>query len=454
MSKQQDCKIDWYCTPNFHFFSKIIFGIILAVCFYNGVINKDNDFKNHYLLGQTFIQKSPYVDGHFCTHYPLGRLLLDVPFALLPYRLSRGIWWIIGVVVLSLSLRTWERMDKLKSPLTSELSCAALVFSLGLSLRWLMRDLDDCGQQLLLLALLTYAGWATWHKRNLLTGLLLGTAVAYKLTPMLFLPLLLYKRRWKASLWMIGFILLWNLLLPALYLGFPTAWQANKLFVSKSQEIIQASAENPSVNGVEPAKHQNRNLGLAIARYLQTYPPGAPLFIAKTEDANDTQPHPLFVQFLDLPPLQAGLVIKLILLAIALALAVRYRYTWKSGSPADFPKEWSIAMALCALMSPLCWGQHMVLFMPLVLLIIRRELGQHRLLWRRLLLWTATFLILLPQREVLGQTLWLITQSYKVETWGAVLLLILAYTHSKEIDLNVLDTSADSNSDNPQTPHD
>ena len=459
MSHKQASNIPWYCSERFQTLTKLLAVIILILCFINGVFNKHNDFRIHYHLGQFFIQKTVYNGDEFCTHYPTGRLLFDALFGVLPYRLSRGVWWVISLIVLFFSLRTWERLSQTQYRLPPPLTHAAWAFAIGISLRWLVRDLDDCGQQLLQLGLLTYAGWAFWQKREILTGCLLGAAVAYKLTPMLFLPLLLYKRRWKAALWMVGFVVIWNLVLPALYIGFPEAWRANKLFLAKSREIMEVSSEDPSDNGVEKANHRNRNLSLAIARYLQTYPPGHPLFIAATDDVDaptnsESQPHPLFVQFLDLPASQAGVVIKVILLALALALAIRYRHPWnaQNKTTVDFPTEWAMAMALCALMSPLCWGQHMVLFIPLVYLITRGEIEQHRPKWRIITLWTATALILLPQREIFGQTLWLIIQSYKVETWGAVMLLILGYTLPREPALIGSDTSADNSSDNPQRP--
>ncbi len=466
MENQFKLDAPWYITSRFRRQAQIIMGVILIVSFWNGVIKKHNDFRNHFKLGKAFIQGDPYVGGTFCTHYPLGRLLQDVAFAALPYRLSRAVWWILGMLILYVSLAFWQRMAAGEYPLPPPLSFAATIFSLVVVLRWLVRDMDDCGQQLLLLGILTGAAWAAYQGRAILTGALLGTGATYKLTPLLFLPLLLYKRRWKEALWMVVFVLAWNLLLPAMRLGFHGSWQANKLFLAKSIDIMHISRDNPTANGVEPPRHTNRNLRLSIARYLQTYPPGHPLFIAdhKDQQANSSmsthiRAHPLFIQFLDLPPKVAAHIITLILLVMALMLAFRFPHPWNGTNQADFSTEWAMAMALCALLSPLCWGQHLVLFIPLVLLCVRTDLGRSKPRWRKILLWIAAILILLPQRELIGRTLWLIIQSYKVETWACVLLLILAGTRPRYRErppalANVPDTWLDSTVDSPPKPRD
>ena len=74
-----------------------------------------------------------------------------------------------------------------------------------------------------------------------------------------------------------------------------------------------AMLDDPSENGIEVPSHRSQSLKLAIARYLQTYPPGHPLFIDRdyttdhscalpgvaSKDPNSCRRDPLFVQFLD-----------------------------------------------------------------------------------------------------------------------------------------------------------
>ncbi len=425
----------WYTAGGFRRIVWIIAAVILVGSFINGVLKKDNDYENHYRLGQAFIAGKPYMipDAKpFCPHYAPGRLVLNVAFAVLPYRLSRAVWWAVSIAVLVASFLLWDRMAPRREAVTPRASFAAAAFSLALVLRWLLRDMDDCGQQLLLLGILTAAGWAAFNQRPLATGALLALAATYKVTPVLFLPLLLYKRRWREATWMVAFILGLNLFAPALRLGVPLTWQANRLFLSKSAEVMQAIREDPSANGVEDPKHTNKNLRLAIARYLQTYPPEHPLFIPDLRDIApdgtsipNARPHPLFAQFLDLPARTAGTITTAILLTIALVLAVRYRRPWRGPQfQEDFPAEWASVTALCALMSPLCWGQHLVLFIPAVYLSIRAGFQYHSR-GRAIVLWIAALLIVAPQRELIGRDLWWVVQSYKLETVAAVIIIAL-----------------------------
>lgn len=167
--------LSWYEGRTFRRLVLIIAGVVLLGSFVNGVIVKHNDFRNHYNLGAAFIEGRPYLMGDsnppFCVHYPLGRLLIDVAFAAPPYRLSRGLWWVAGVVMLLGTLRLWNIMAGQGRPaLRATTAFAAAGFSLALLLQWVVRDFDDCGQQVLLLFVLTLAGWAVWKHLPLLAG--------------------------------------------------------------------------------------------------------------------------------------------------------------------------------------------------------------------------------------------------------------------------------------------
>ncbi|MCU0917883.1 MAG: glycosyltransferase 87 family protein [Planctomycetes bacterium] len=431
----------WYTTKTFRRVVWVVAVLALVGSFANGVLRRDNDYRNHHLLGRAFLEGKPYLipdQPPFYTNYPVGRLALNVVFGVFPYRWSRAIWWAVSLVVLWYSLRLWEQLAARRYSVSRETSFAAAAFALLIASRWLLRDLDDCGQQLLLLGILTAAGAAVLYRRPLLAGALLALGATYKVTPILFLPLLAYKRRWKDAAWMLVFVLGLNVLLPALWLGSPLAWQANQLFAAKCRQVGRDARTDPSANGVEDPKHTNKNLRLALARFVQTYPPGHALFIPHPADVRpdgtvppEARPHPLFVQFLDLPAPTAGLVTAVLLLLLALVLAVCYRHPWTGPDfPQAFAGEWAAVVALCALLSPLCWGQHLVLFIPVLFATIRVDLpGAPR--WRVVAMWSAAALILVGQRELLGRELWWVLESYKPQTLAALILLTLVLTIPK-----------------------
>ena len=138
---------------------------------------------------------------------------------------------------------------------------------------------------------------------------------------------------------------------PVLAIGWPAVHRYNAAFVDMARR--SAAIDDPSLNAIEPPRVQNQSVVVAAARYLQSYPPGHPLH----------SEHPLFVQFGDLEPRAAKQTIHLILLSAGLLLAWRFRRKWRSEStqPRDVGPEWAVVCVLCALLSLLCWLQHLVL---------------------------------------------------------------------------------------------
>ncbi len=382
-----DSERTWYTHPTFYLLVKIICIVVLIASFINGVILKHNDFQNHYDLGSMFLQGRPYLmpdNKPSCAHYPVGRLMINASLAIFPYRIARGVFWTISIIALVLSLKMWHQMAQKRRAVSETKAFAAAALSLGILLRWVVRDFDDCGLQILLLFVLTAAGWAIMRHKSIIGGFLLALAATYKSTPVLFFPFLLYKRKWREAIWMVLFIGMLNFLLPMIFLGWQQTLDANGVFFAKAKEIAGATRDDPTANGVELPRHVNRSLRIAIARYLQTYRPGHPLFIPHPDDVspdkevpNEPRPHPLFIQFLDLSAATINMIITCILLVFALILAVLFRHKWGDHSPdADLAPEWAVVTGLCALLSPLCWGQHLVLMIPAVFLSVRTDLGR------------------------------------------------------------------------------
>ena len=163
---------------------------------------------------------------------------------------------------------------------------------------------------------------------------------------------------------------------------------------------------------------------------------GSELFIPHPDDRvkgvplkADARPHPLFVQFLDLPPATVNLIIVVLLLALAAWLALAFRRNWgDEPHKGDLPAEWAAVTLLCAVLSPLCGGQHLVLAIPALVLVMRDLLSRPQQLWRKITLAIIVMFILVPQRELLGRTLMIVVLSYKLETIALMLLLLLLLT--------------------------
>jgi hypothetical protein len=244
----------------------------------------------------------------------------------------------------------------------------------------------------------------------------------------------------------IGFVIVFNALAPALVWGPELARTA---LVRHAQALrTEATVTDPSENGVEPPSHRSQSLKLAIARFLQTYPPGHPLFIDRDYDddgctARGVPPdackqHPLFVQFLDLPPVIARRIVLAIMVVIGLSIAWRMRRPWRLGEAAAtgpptlssaLAPEWAAACAFAAVLSPLTWHQHLALVLPCAYVVIRDQLlraARSRL--REALLAVVFVCVWILQRDPLSKQMSLIVMSYHEDVVAVLILIVMTLT--------------------------
>ena len=126
---------------------------------------------------------------------------------------------------------------------------------------FLLRDFDECGLQIFLLLVLSAAGFAFARREPVIAGVLLAAGATYKATPLLFLPLLLWKREWKGAAAMVVSTLALNVLLPVAYLGWSQTLAENRNWIAVSTRILSDSeGAYPSSQTFEPPKVQNLGL--------------------------------------------------------------------------------------------------------------------------------------------------------------------------------------------------
>ena len=411
----------WYTKATF--FKLAVAGLLVFIVAegWMAIVRRENDFAVHYRFGEAFRERA--LDGVACEWYPLGRIMFNAALAELPYRAARALCYAVAIGATLLLLRLWDTMAGASVPLGKPISAAAMLFAVGSCFTLVQRDLDDCGLQLLLLFLLSLAAFAVWRRWPVRAGLCLAAAVTYKSTPLLFLPLLIWKRRWTTAAWTVVFTVLINLL-PALYLG----WRPTLDYHQRWYEYATASAQlrDPSLNVVEPPKPQNQSLQAGLARYLMTFPDDHLLYVD----------HPLFMQFGRLSAASAHRVVQCVLLVLAAALAWRFRKPWSDDRHGDsLPIEWAVCCVFCALLSPLCWKHHLVLMLPCIFLAYRHLLGPGlRGRWQTVALAAAVILILFSARGVVGRELSIVLMSYK--TYCAAALLTVGLTLSLRLPLS------------------
>lgn len=402
----------WYTTPRFRRLVLTLLAVVLVIQGYLAIFVRQNDILCHVHVGQAFLAGDPYGNGQEI--YPVGRAMMNALLALAPIYPTRAVCYSLAVLGLVLCFVLWRRLAEQHSSASPEITAAAALGAVGLTFPFLLRDLDECGMQIFLLVFLTIAGYALIQNRAWSSGFWLATATMYKVTPMLFLPFLLWRRQWRAAAWMGVFVLLWALA-PMLYLGVDMTLQSHARWWACSSRIAAARQAYPSQLEREEPKVYNVSFAAAVARYLETVPPDHPLYVH----------HAAFVQFGNLEPLTAYYVVRGAMLGLALVLAWRF---WPRGQQlpvhVDMTCLWAAMCILCAILSPVCWKQHLVLIWPSVFLTLRRCLAQpQQSRVRLLLLGLAGAIFLLSRNFVVGKAFSEVLLSYKVDTLGVLLCL-------------------------------
>lgn len=338
----------------------------------------------------------------------------------------------------------WRDLAQALKPASQSVEFCASAYGFLLIAPWVVRDLDERGLQIILLFFLSMWASSLYCGSAVRSGLWLGLAITYKVTPILFVLLLLWKRRFIEAASAIAFCVVFNAVLPGLIWGPSNATEALTRHLSLLQTI--AHLEDPSENAIEPATHGNESLNLAILRYLQTYRPGHPLYIDRNyvgpnctqrklpeSDPNYCPKHPLFVQFLDLRPVVAKWTALAVLAGIAGVLACASWLLAASGSKlpcySSFAPEWAAASIFVAITAPIALMQHLVLALPATYLVIRDLLTRNDRSWVRLSMLAFIFVsVWILARDPLSPNFAFVVLSYHPHTIALLLLAVLTLT--------------------------
>lgn len=401
----------WYLNPRWQNIALWVVAIVAIVEGVYAVAKRENDFNCHIEFGKHFIAGDPYQSQG--NYYPLGRVMLDGLLPLGEYYTTRTISYLLAVVGLYAIFHLWGKMAEVWFPASVPQRRAAVLLTLAALFPLVIRDLDECGLQIFMVLMLTLGGYAMFCGRKWQAGLWLAAAITYKATPLLFLPLLLWKREWKAAASVVVCLVGLNLL-PALYLGWDSMVASHHYWMVNSASIMRDMPDAyPSIpHGIEAPKTQNASLKAGLARWVETYPPGHSLHLD----------HPLFFQFGSLPVDQAKRVVDVLILLLGAAIAWGMRRGW-SGEEGQqrLVKDWAVACIFAALMSPLCWKQHLVVLIPGVYLLGRWILSGAAISksqWALLI--TCTVMFVGTRRFLVGRELSLVLQSYHLLTWSAL----------------------------------
>jgi hypothetical protein len=280
-----------------------------------------------------------------------------------------------------------------------------------LASHYLIRDLDDGGPHLILLAIAVGGIYSVWRGRDALGGIWFGLATALKVTPGLFLLFFVWKRRWRLAAYTAVAVAGW-MVLPAVWMG-PSSWWSHQ---GEWVRVALGSALGNRTPGVAESEErvQNQALKPAVMRYLVTYPEGHPSRLS----------HPGYLTFLNLKPSTASRLATGMMLGL-LALCFWLGQQRNRGEPGrTWLAECSAVLILALLLSPVTWLQHLVLMVPALYLIVAEDRGVKRLgKAAASAMWAYVVLSLVLNRELLGRETHLLLLSYYVHTLGMLLVL-------------------------------
>ncbi len=217
-----------------------------------------------------------------------------------------------------------------------------------LALRPIMSDLQHGNVNLFILFLVVAALSAYHRKRNVLAGIVLGLAIACKVTPALFVPYLVWKRSWKAlGSCAAGLVLfLWPGVVPALLMG---GERNEKHLVSWYYDMVYPFV----IEGKVTSEHHNQSLPGLVAR-LATHSPSFSTYVHNQY----TPTH--YDNLLDLSPGAARWLVKGCMGLFALLVVWSCRTPTTSRDGWRLSAEFSIVLLGMLLFSERTWKHHCV----------------------------------------------------------------------------------------------
>ena len=217
-----------------------------------------------------------------------------------------------------------------------------------LALRPIMSDLQHGNVNLFILFLVVAALYAYRRQRDVVAGIVLGLAIACKVTPALFLPYFLWKHSWRALAGCAAglALFLWPGLVPALFMG----WERNEHhLVSWYYDMVHPYV----VDGKVTSEHHNQSLPGLVAR-LATHSPSFSTYV------NDQYTPTHYDNWLDLSTEQARWLVKgcMGLFAVMVVWVCRTPTTPREGW--RLSAEFSIVLLGMLLFSERTWKHHCV----------------------------------------------------------------------------------------------
>ncbi|MCF8145008.1 MAG: DUF2029 domain-containing protein [Deltaproteobacteria bacterium] len=381
------------------------------------------DFPNHWELGRRIVS-GEYIYAHNLNFvYPPFWAMAHAPLVIFGSpKVAQLVAYPFIVLWLVILFQSLIRLTRQQMPLSGKALFWVVTAALALAGQFVTRDLPEAGVNTMLVAL-SWLAVALWSdRRDIAAGILLGFATALKCTPLLFIAYFALKREWRVTLYALAALAVFSLS-PIILMGPQGYHEAASSWVRGV--IHGVSDPDPSRGVLGEEKVINIALRPALARYLMHLPYGH-LGRPETSDVPGKAHQPpsrYYVDFLNLKPAVAGMVVKGMMLVMVLAIAWGFRRRPFSRDDPTVVWECAVVSLLILLISPITWKQHCVGVLPALYLVCGRMAIDPKIprwIWPAMGLYTI--LAVLMNREFLGRDLMYLLDSYKVKT-AAILLL-------------------------------
>ncbi len=326
------------------------------------------DFDVHRIMGERFLAHVDVYVGSAGFGYPYMPIasMYFAPLTFFDRDTALALRYTLAIACLCLTLVLCYRMTRAQSGKTPTAGVWMGAISIVLALQFILQDLDDGGPHLILLGILTAGIYSIWQGREKLGALWFGLAIALKVTPALFLPFFLWKRRWKLAGYTVMATMCW-ILLPVLYMG-PSWWWSQQRDWTQVAVGSVLGHESPATQSNEQ-QVRNQSLKQTLLRYLVTVPEDHPL----------RQKDPGYAPVMNLPPAAA----KMVALAVMASLLAFFGWTTRRPYEGRGDPMWlrdsSALLIIALLLSPITWVQHLVWLVPALYLIAMDSRGKEGL---------------------------------------------------------------------------
>ena len=422
---------------NLSWLRRTIVGIAIAAVAVQGVthaIKPVGDFQLHWNWGLKLRTGVPLYDEGGVNPYPPAWAVPHVPLSLVSMHIAKPAFLVIGVASLCLLLCVLNALTRTAFPVAHGQLFWVNVAALLLAGRFVHRDFDDGGQNLVLLTLSWIAIWLVAQDRPWSAGISLGCATALKCTAGLFIVYFVLKRQWR--------MVLSSTVWTALFSISPILWQGPNEFFRQFQmwqtSVVQSTRISDPSHGILGMEGlQNKSLRPSLARYLMNLKPGhtGRHYVDQLPEGDPNRtPHPWSVDFLDLDPATAGWIIKGLMLAGIVGVGWLFRRPHAPGNEMVLVWEASIVSILTLLYSPITWGQHCVAVLPAVYLLARSVIAERvQSRWLTGFLVGFFLLVMLTNRTIIGKNLALLIESYHPLTFAFIPLAVVTYLVGRHV---------------------